>query len=186
MKRALGVIVVLALTAVGAALAYQAAAREQQYRVLVGRGDLALRDGETFGAIERSAAPSPCVRNRCWRTPTRREVLAIAAIWMPRRATSEGGSARPSAPALEALGDVLYGGTVSRAPRLYRAASAWTTVRARAYSSRSTLTAMATSMPRSRRSPQTLRLNDQLPDATITRPVSASAQAVGSRCGQSV
>ena len=45
MKRALGLMLFLALIGVGGAIAYQAAAREQQYRVLLSRGDLALRDG---------------------------------------------------------------------------------------------------------------------------------------------
>ena len=43
---------VLALTAVGGAFAYQAAARQRDYRAAVTRGDNALRDDQTFAAIE--------------------------------------------------------------------------------------------------------------------------------------
>src|SRR2546428_4852727 len=44
--------VVLAATAVGAAMAYQTAARQRDYRALLARGDAALRDEQTLGAIE--------------------------------------------------------------------------------------------------------------------------------------
>src|SRR6185503_10039283 len=42
----------LAAAAVGAALAYQAAARQKEYSALLVRGDTALRDDLTFNAIE--------------------------------------------------------------------------------------------------------------------------------------
>src|SRR5712691_8231256 len=42
----------LVLTTIGGALAYQAAARDRDYRALLARGDSALRDEQTFGAIE--------------------------------------------------------------------------------------------------------------------------------------
>ena len=42
----------LAVAAVGAALAYQAAARQKEYSALLVRGDTALRDDLTFNAIE--------------------------------------------------------------------------------------------------------------------------------------
>jgi hypothetical protein len=51
-KRAIAVLAVLALTAVGAALAYQTAARQRDYRAALTRGDNALRDDQTFAAIE--------------------------------------------------------------------------------------------------------------------------------------
>src|SRR5207248_1415715 len=43
---------VLALVGVAAASAYQAAARQRDYAALLTRGDAALRDDQTFGAIE--------------------------------------------------------------------------------------------------------------------------------------
>src|SRR5436190_2836759 len=43
---------VLTVGAVGAALAYQTADRQHQYRVLLARGDAALADDQTFAAIE--------------------------------------------------------------------------------------------------------------------------------------
>ena len=52
MKRALVLIAVLAATAVAAALAYQAAARDRDYRGLLARGDAPLRIDQTFGALE--------------------------------------------------------------------------------------------------------------------------------------
>ena len=51
MKRSIFVLVVLALAAVGGGAAYQAAA-QRNYRALLTRGDNALRDDQTFGAIE--------------------------------------------------------------------------------------------------------------------------------------
>src|SRR5580765_5061847 len=42
----------LALAAVGAAVAYQAAARQREYSALLTRGDQALHDDQTFSAIE--------------------------------------------------------------------------------------------------------------------------------------
>jgi tetratricopeptide (TPR) repeat protein len=51
-KRALVVIVLLAAAAAGGAVAYQAAARQRDYSVLLTRGDTALRDDQTFAAIE--------------------------------------------------------------------------------------------------------------------------------------
>ena len=52
MKRSLALLAVLALIGLGAAISYQLAARERHYRELLARGDLALRDAQTFGAIE--------------------------------------------------------------------------------------------------------------------------------------
>src|SRR5258708_13252401 len=42
----------LAVVAVGAASAYQIATRQRDYATLLTRGDNALRDDQTFGAIE--------------------------------------------------------------------------------------------------------------------------------------
>src|SRR5438128_8537724 len=44
--------VVLAIAGVAGAVAYQAAARDRDYRALLARGDSALRDEQAFGAIE--------------------------------------------------------------------------------------------------------------------------------------
>ena len=52
MKRAIVVLAVLALAGVGAAAAYQAVARQRDYAALLTRGDAALRDDQTFAAIE--------------------------------------------------------------------------------------------------------------------------------------
>src|SRR4051812_46670641 len=51
MKRMVFAVIVLA-AAVGAGMVYQAAARQRDYRALLARGDAALRDDQTFGAIE--------------------------------------------------------------------------------------------------------------------------------------
>ena len=110
MKRALGLILVLALTAVGGAIAYQAAAREQQYRVLLSRGDLALRDGQTFGAIEAFSGAialrpeSMLAHLRRGETYRQRGDLDAAARDFRKAAALDPSATRP----LEALGDVLY------------------------------------------------------------------------------
>ncbi len=51
LKRAFAVIAALAVAALGAALVYQAA-RDRDYRALLAQGDAALRDDQTFSAIE--------------------------------------------------------------------------------------------------------------------------------------
>jgi tetratricopeptide (TPR) repeat protein len=50
--RAIAVVTVLLLTAAGAALLYQATARQRDYRSALMRGDNALRDEQSFAAIE--------------------------------------------------------------------------------------------------------------------------------------
>jgi tetratricopeptide (TPR) repeat protein len=52
MKRLFAALAVLLLALIGGALAYHAARQERQYRAMLARGDAALREGETFGAIE--------------------------------------------------------------------------------------------------------------------------------------
>src|SRR5205814_5594287 len=52
MKRGIVGVLVLVATAAGAAFAYQAAARQRDYRTLLRRGDAALAEDQTFGAIE--------------------------------------------------------------------------------------------------------------------------------------
>jgi Tfp pilus assembly protein PilF len=51
-KRTLLVSVFVILTAAGAAVAYHTAARERDYRALLARGDAALRDDQTYVALE--------------------------------------------------------------------------------------------------------------------------------------
>ena len=51
-KRALIIMALLAVTAVGAAVVYQSAARERDYRQLLAEGDAALADEQASGAIE--------------------------------------------------------------------------------------------------------------------------------------
>lgn len=169
MKRALGLILVLALTAVGGALAYQAAAREQQYRVLLSRGDLALRDGQSFGAIEAFSGAialrpeSMLAHLRRGETYRQRGDLDAAARDFRKAAALDPSATRP----LEALGDVLYRrqrfkgaadvyqsrlGLDDRSEHVaYRLALA----RYREGDIDATLAALA----------QTLRLSDRLPDA---------------------
>ena len=169
MKRALGVILVLALTAVGGAIAYQAAAREQQYRVLLSRGDLALRDGQTFGAIEAFSGAialrpeSMLAHLRRGETYRQRGDLDAAARDFRKAAALDPSATRP----LEALGDVLY-----RRQRFKGAADAY---RSRlGLDDRSEHVAFRLALAHYRDGDidatlaalaQTLRLNDRLPDA---------------------
>ena len=110
MKRVLGLVLVLALTAVGGAIAYQAAAREHQYRLLLSRGDLALGDGQTFGAIEAFSGAialrpdSMLAHLKRGETYRQRGDLDAAARDFRRAAALDPSATRP----LEALGDVLY------------------------------------------------------------------------------
>jgi tetratricopeptide (TPR) repeat protein len=110
MKRVSGLFVVLALTAVGGALAYQAAAREQQYRVLLDRGEQALAEGQTFGAIEAFSgaialrSESMLAHLRRGETYRQRGDLDAAARDFRRAAILDPSATRP----LDALGEVLY------------------------------------------------------------------------------
>src|SRR4051812_26100258 len=52
MQRAAAIAVLLALTAIFAAVAYQGVVREREYHELLRRGDAALGDDQTFDAIE--------------------------------------------------------------------------------------------------------------------------------------
>jgi len=51
-KRALVLTALLAIAAVGGALAYRSAARDRSYRVLIASGEAALASGETLAAVE--------------------------------------------------------------------------------------------------------------------------------------
>jgi tetratricopeptide (TPR) repeat protein len=169
MKRALGPILVLALTVGGAAIAFEAAAREQQYRVLLNRGELALRDGETFGAIEAFSGAialrpeSMLAHLRRGETYRQRGDLDAAARDFRKAATLDPSATRP----LEALGDVLY-----RRQRFKGAADVYQS--RLALDDRSEQVAYRLALARYRDGDvdaalaalaQTLRLNDRLPDA---------------------
>ena len=110
MKRALVAIVVLVATAVGDALAYQTAARQRDYRALVARGDAALRDDQTFGAIEAYSGAiawrpdSMLAHLRLGETYQRRGDLEEAAREFRRAASLDPTATRP----VEELGDAEY------------------------------------------------------------------------------
>lgn len=110
MKRVVFILVLLALTVAGAALTHQAASRDQEYRVLIGRGDAALRDEQTFGAIEAYSGAialrpdSMLAHLRRGETYQRRGDLETAARDFQAAATLDPTATRP----LEELGDIRY------------------------------------------------------------------------------
>ena len=110
MKRALVLIAVLAATAVGAALAYQAAARDRDYRGLLARGDAALRIDQTFGALEAYSGAialrpdSMLAHLRRGETYQRRGDLDRAVLDFRTAAGIDPSAIRP----LDELGDVFY------------------------------------------------------------------------------
>ncbi|MGE3956080.1 MAG: tetratricopeptide repeat protein [Vicinamibacterales bacterium] len=110
MKRALVLTALVAVAAVAGALAYRAAARERNYRVLLASGEAALAAGETLAAVEdfsgaiavRPDAMLP--RLRRGETYRLRGELDVAARDFRAASTLDPTATRP----LEALGDVLY------------------------------------------------------------------------------
>ncbi len=113
MKRLIVVLAVLALVAVSAAVAYQAAARQRDYSDLLTRGDSALRDDQTFGAIEGYSGaialrPSSMLaylrRGQTYQRRGDSGDLDAAARDFRTAAALDPTATRP----LEALGDVLY------------------------------------------------------------------------------
>src|SRR5580765_4723923 len=103
----------LALAAVGAAVAYQAAARQREYSALLTRGDAALSDDQTFGAIEAYSGaialrPDSMLaylrRGQTYERRGDRGDLDAAVRDFRRAASIDPTATRP----LEALGDVLY------------------------------------------------------------------------------
>ena len=110
MKRGLVIVAVLVATAVGAALAYQAAARDRDYRVLLARGDAALRDEQTFGALEAYSGAialrpdSMLAHLRRGETYQRRGDLERAGLDFRTAAAIDPSAIRP----LDELGDVFY------------------------------------------------------------------------------
>lgn len=113
MRRSIIITVLLAAVAAGGALAYQAAARDRDYRALVARGDAALRDDQTFGAIEaysgaialRPDSMLPHLRRgETYLRRGDRGDLDQAARDFRAAAALDAAATRP----LEELGDVLY------------------------------------------------------------------------------
>jgi tetratricopeptide (TPR) repeat protein len=112
-KRSIAIMALLAAVAVGGAVAYQAAARERDYSALLTRGDAALRDDQTFGAIEAYSGaialrPGSMLaylrRGQTYQRRGDRGDLDAAARDFRRAAALDPTATRP----LEALGDVLY------------------------------------------------------------------------------
>jgi len=112
-KRALVVAAVLGLALVGALLAYQEVTRQRDYSALLMRGDAALRDDQTFGAIEAYSGaielrPDSMLaylrRGQTYQRRGDRGDLDAAARDFRTAAALDPAATRP----LEALGDVLY------------------------------------------------------------------------------
>lgn len=102
--------VVLAVTAASGAVAYLAAARERDYRSLLARGDAALRDDQTFAAIESYSGAialrgdSMLAHLRLGETYQRRGDLDEAVREFRTAAALDPTATRP----LEELGDAQY------------------------------------------------------------------------------
>ena len=112
MRRAILIISLLAV-AVGGTVVYQSAARQRSYETLLARGDAALRDNQTFAAIEAYSGaielrPDSMLaylrRGETYQRRGDRGDLDLAARDFRTAATLDPGSPRP----LEELGDVLY------------------------------------------------------------------------------
>jgi tetratricopeptide (TPR) repeat protein len=109
-KRSLVVAVVLTLTVVGGAMTYLTASRDRDYRVLLGRGDAALHDEQTFAAIEAYSGAiarrpdSMLAHLRRGETYQRRGDLEAAARDFQTAAILDAMATRP----LEELADVRY------------------------------------------------------------------------------
>src|SRR5262249_12572168 len=101
---------VLTLATAGAVATYQAMRRERDYRALLARGDAALRDDETFGAIEAYSGAlalrpdSMLPHLRRGETYLRRGDLSAAARDLQAAVVLDPTATRP----LDELGDVKY------------------------------------------------------------------------------
>jgi len=108
-KRVVALVAVL-LAAAGGGIAYQTAARARDYRALLARGDAAMRDDQTFGAIEAYSGAvalrpdSMLAHLRRAETYKRRGDLEAAARDFRAAAALDPSAVRP----LDELGDVLY------------------------------------------------------------------------------
>jgi tetratricopeptide (TPR) repeat protein len=109
-KRAIALVAVLVATAVGAAWAYQAAARDRDYRAELGRGDSALKDDQAVTAIEAYSGAialrpdSMLAHLRRGEAYQRNSSLEEAARDFREASALDPTATRP----LEALGDTLY------------------------------------------------------------------------------
>lgn len=110
MKRWLAIGLLFGVLAAGTTVMYQTAARERAYRALVARGDIALREDETFGAIEAYSGAiglrpdSMLAHLRRGETYRRRGELEAAARDLQTAATLDPTATRP----LDELGDIRY------------------------------------------------------------------------------
>jgi tetratricopeptide (TPR) repeat protein len=110
MRRFLPFLVVLAVAVLGAVIAYQALGREANYQWLLSRGDAALSDDQTFGAIEAYSGAvalrpdSVIARLRRGETYLRRGDLEAAAHDFREAAALDPSTPRP----FEGLGKVQY------------------------------------------------------------------------------
>lgn len=110
MRRFLPVFVALTAAGFAAVVAYQVLARERQYQALLARGDAALSEDQTFGAIEAYSgavalrADSVIARLRRGETYQRRGDFEAAAHDFRAAAALDPAAPRP----LEGLGNVLY------------------------------------------------------------------------------
>jgi tetratricopeptide (TPR) repeat protein len=171
-KRWIIVVALLVLGLAAAAFVYQTAARERDYRTLLARGDLALRNEQTFSAIEAYSGaialrPDSMLaylrRAETYERRGDRGDLDQAARDFRRAASLDPAATRP----LEELGDVLY--QLRRYPQALESYSAFLRIDDRsprvsyklalaAYASRDLDLAVSTLN-------QTLHLNERLPDA---------------------
>ena len=109
-KRSLIGLVLLTAAGVGGAWTYQAASRDRDYRVLLGRGDAALHDEQTFAAIEAYSGAialrpdSMLAHLRRGETYQRRGDLEAAARDFQTAAILDAMATRP----LEELADIRY------------------------------------------------------------------------------
>jgi tetratricopeptide (TPR) repeat protein len=109
-KRGLIVLVVLVLMAVGVGVSYQEASKDRDYRNLLAQGDTALRENQTFGAIEAYSGAialrpdSMLAYLRRGETYQRRGELEAAAHDFQSAAARDPTATRP----LDELGDVRY------------------------------------------------------------------------------
>src|SRR5437764_15358579 len=113
MRRAIAGLMVLVAAAAAATAAYQVAARQRDYRALVARGDAALRDDQTFTAIESYSGaialrPDSMLaylrRGETYRRRADRGGLEAAARDFRTASALDPTATRP----LQALGDALY------------------------------------------------------------------------------
>ncbi len=117
MRRSIALMFVLAAAAISAVVVYQAVARDREYQASLARGDAALADDQTFGAIEAYSGAvalrpdSMLARLRRGETYQRRGDLEAAAHDFRAAAALDPAAPRP----FEALGNVLY--QMERFPR---------------------------------------------------------------------